>query len=44
MWGAYVGEVIRRHYGGRWAISKPEGVLQIVPAGFVTSAQEKFPK
>ena len=29
MWGAYVGEVVRRHYGGRWAISKPEGVLQL---------------
>lgn len=29
IWGVYVGEVIRRHYGGRWEISKPDGVLQL---------------
>ena len=28
-WGVYVGEVIRRHYGGKWAISEPDGVLQL---------------
>ena len=29
MWGVYVGEVVRRPYGGRWAISRPKGVLQL---------------
>ena len=29
MWGVYVGEVVRRHYGGGWAIGKPDGVLQL---------------
>lgn len=28
-WGVYVGEVIRRHYGGKWELKKPEGVLQL---------------
>jgi hypothetical protein len=32
-WGVYVGEVIRRHYGGKWAISQPEGVLQLEISG-----------
>jgi hypothetical protein len=26
-WGAYVGEVFRRHYGGKWTVVKPERVL-----------------
>jgi len=29
IWGVYVGEVIRRHYGGKWALSKPDGALQL---------------
>ena len=32
MWGAYVGEVIRRHYGGQWSTSE-DGVLQIALSG-----------
>jgi hypothetical protein len=28
-WGVYVGEVVRRHYGGQWEISKPDGILQL---------------
>ena len=30
MWGVYVGEVVRRHYGGQWEVSKPDGILQLV--------------
>ena len=30
MWGIYVGEVVRRHYGGQWEVSKPDGILQLV--------------
>jgi hypothetical protein len=30
VWGAYVGEVLRRHYGGKWELRQPEGVLQLV--------------
>ena len=33
IWGVYVGEVIRRHYGGKWALSEPEGVLQLQIGG-----------
>lgn len=29
-WGVYVGEVVRRHYGGQWELSKPDGILQLV--------------
>jgi hypothetical protein len=29
VWGVYVGEVIRRHYGGQWEVSKPDGILQL---------------
>ena len=32
MWGAYVGEVVRRHYGGQWSTSA-DGVLQIALSG-----------
>lgn len=28
IWGVYVGEAIRRHYGGKWEL-KPEGVIQL---------------
>jgi hypothetical protein len=29
LWGVYVGEVVRRHYGGRWTLTRPDGVLQL---------------
>jgi hypothetical protein len=32
MWGVYVGEVVRRYYGGQWATSA-DGVLQINLSG-----------
>lgn len=36
MWGAYVGEVIRRQYGGQWSTA-PDGVLHLALSG--TTAQ-----
>ena len=35
MWGAYVGEVIRRRYGGQWSTA-PDGVLQLALSGHTT--------
>jgi hypothetical protein len=33
MWGAYVGEVIRRRYGGQWSTAA-DGVLQLALSGY----------
>ncbi len=32
MWGAYLGEVIRRRYGGQWSTSA-DGILQVDLSG-----------
>ena len=33
MWGTYVGEVIRRQYGGQWSTA-PDGALQLALSGY----------
>jgi hypothetical protein len=33
MWGAYVGEVIRRRYGGQWSTA-PDGIHQLALSGY----------
>lgn len=35
MWGAYVGEVIRRQYGGQWSTAA-DGILQLALSGTTT--------
>jgi hypothetical protein len=29
LFGVYVGEVVRRHYGGKWQLKQPERILQL---------------
>jgi hypothetical protein len=40
LWGTYVGEVIRRQYGGQWSTA-PDGVLQLALSGYTAQPMVK---
>ena len=43
MWGVYVGEIIRRYYGGQWSTA-PDGVLQLALSGWTAYPIDKVHK
>jgi len=48
MWGVYLGEVMRRHFGGKWKVApsprNPNGILQLAMGQASTFPQQKIYK